>query len=177
MLQSSKRKAAGADGQAEQAPAGPPKLIVESYTPPDPGPYPQDKPPENTVRFTPVQVGLAVNVKTRLSRALCLSFCPDVVFASSWYEYALLDSGSATLRPTAHPPLLVQLLLPVSSLCTWLCAIVAVSPTALCKQVLSGNQGLQRVALAWQRATGSVVCRRRPSIQAYGLEPTLLVNH
>ena len=32
------------------------KLVAESYTPPDPGPYPQDKPPENPVRFTPVQV-------------------------------------------------------------------------------------------------------------------------
>ena len=73
MLQSSKRKAAGADGQAEQVPAGPPKLIVESYTPPDPGPYPQDKPPENTVRFTPVQVGLAVDINIRLTRALCPS--------------------------------------------------------------------------------------------------------
>ena len=31
-------------------------LIAESYAPPDPGPYPQDKPPENQVRFTPVQV-------------------------------------------------------------------------------------------------------------------------
>ena len=29
---------------------------MEPYLPPDPGPYPQDKPPENTVRFTPVQV-------------------------------------------------------------------------------------------------------------------------
>ena len=33
-----------------------PKLIAEAYTPPDPGPYPQDKPPENAVCFTPVQV-------------------------------------------------------------------------------------------------------------------------
>ena len=32
------------------------KLLAESYAPTDPGPYPQDKPPENTVRFTPVQV-------------------------------------------------------------------------------------------------------------------------
>jgi len=29
---------------------------VESYVPPDPGPYPEDKPRTNTVRFTPVQV-------------------------------------------------------------------------------------------------------------------------
>ena len=31
-------------------------ITAESYLPPNPGPYPQDKPPENTVRFTPVQV-------------------------------------------------------------------------------------------------------------------------
>lgn len=31
-------------------------LVAESYAPADPGPYPQDKPPENQVRFTPVQV-------------------------------------------------------------------------------------------------------------------------
>lgn len=32
------------------------KLIIETYTPPDPGPYPQDQPKQNTVRFTPTQV-------------------------------------------------------------------------------------------------------------------------
>ncbi len=32
-----------------------PTIIAESYSPPDPGPYPQDAPPLNTVRFTPVQ--------------------------------------------------------------------------------------------------------------------------
>lgn len=31
-------------------------LIVETYIPPDPGPYPQDKPKQNAVRFTPTQV-------------------------------------------------------------------------------------------------------------------------
>lgn len=31
-------------------------LRVESYSPPDPGPYPQDRPATNSVRFTPVQV-------------------------------------------------------------------------------------------------------------------------
>lgn len=31
-------------------------LVAESYLPRNPGPYPQDKPPENQVRFTPVQV-------------------------------------------------------------------------------------------------------------------------
>lgn len=32
-----------------------PKLLVEAYDPVNPGPYPQDIPPQNTVRFTPVQ--------------------------------------------------------------------------------------------------------------------------
>ncbi|KAL4580798.1 hypothetical protein LXL04_017004 [Taraxacum kok-saghyz] len=32
------------------------KLIVEAYLPPDPGPYPQDQPKQNSVRFTPTQV-------------------------------------------------------------------------------------------------------------------------
>ncbi|KAK7310334.1 hypothetical protein RJT34_07787 [Clitoria ternatea] len=31
-------------------------LIIDTYTPPDPGPYPQDQPKQNTVRFTPTQV-------------------------------------------------------------------------------------------------------------------------
>lgn len=48
-----KRKAAEAEGGAGEA-AGR-KLVVESYTPVDPGPYPQDLPPQNRVRFTPVQ--------------------------------------------------------------------------------------------------------------------------
>ncbi|KAI8024117.1 RNA helicase aquarius [Camellia lanceoleosa] len=33
------------------------KLIVEAYVPPYPGPYPQDQPKQNSVRFTPTQVG------------------------------------------------------------------------------------------------------------------------
>lgn len=32
------------------------KLRVETYIPADPGPYPQDKPNQNSVRFTPTQV-------------------------------------------------------------------------------------------------------------------------
>ncbi|PNW82948.1 hypothetical protein CHLRE_06g300750v5 [Chlamydomonas reinhardtii] len=32
------------------------ELVVEAYVPPDPGPYPQDQPRRNAVRFTPVQV-------------------------------------------------------------------------------------------------------------------------
>ena len=42
-----------APGGAEADAKG--KLLVESYTPVDPGPYPQDLPPQNRVRFTPVQ--------------------------------------------------------------------------------------------------------------------------
>jgi len=63
----SKRKAANGaaeDGDANgseptangAASAELPVVRVESYKPPDPGPYPQDEPPQNTVRFTPVQV-------------------------------------------------------------------------------------------------------------------------
>ncbi|KAL5982160.1 hypothetical protein ACLOJK_016229 [Asimina triloba] len=36
-------------------------LIVEAYVPPDPGPYPQDKPKQNSVRFTPTQVGAIIS--------------------------------------------------------------------------------------------------------------------
>ncbi|KAG2495214.1 hypothetical protein HYH03_006820 [Edaphochlamys debaryana] len=43
---------------APAPPSGPApgELVVESYVPPDPGPYPQDQPRRNAVRFTPVQV-------------------------------------------------------------------------------------------------------------------------
>ncbi|PON51181.1 Intron-binding protein aquarius [Trema orientale] len=37
------------------------KLFVEAYTPPDPGPYPQDQPRLNSVRFTPVQIGAIIS--------------------------------------------------------------------------------------------------------------------
>ena len=52
-----KRKAAAAAEEAQAAAdaAAARKLVVESYTPVDPGPYPQDLPPQNSVRFTPVQ--------------------------------------------------------------------------------------------------------------------------
>ena len=54
-----KRKAGeAADGEAGAnggAGAAPRRLVVESYTPRDPGPYPEDLPPQNSVRFTPVQ--------------------------------------------------------------------------------------------------------------------------
>jgi intron-binding protein aquarius len=54
-----KRKAGEEPGEEEQPVASRPKLIAESYAPQNPGPYPQDKPPENSVRFTPVQVCLS----------------------------------------------------------------------------------------------------------------------
>ena len=65
MSQASKKRKKGNDEAAENSAAAasaaaavqaPAVLKAESYTPPDPGPYPQDKPPENSVRFTPVQV-------------------------------------------------------------------------------------------------------------------------
>ncbi|KAB2071730.1 hypothetical protein ES319_A08G242800v1 [Gossypium barbadense] len=37
------------------------KLIVEAYIPPDPGPYPQDQPKQNSVRFTPTQIGAIIS--------------------------------------------------------------------------------------------------------------------
>ncbi|XP_077214352.1 P-loop containing nucleoside triphosphate hydrolases superfamily protein [Tasmannia lanceolata] len=37
------------------------KLIVEVYVPPDPGPYPQDQPKQNSVRFTPTQIGAIIS--------------------------------------------------------------------------------------------------------------------
>ncbi|KAK1287098.1 putative RNA helicase SDE3 [Acorus calamus] len=37
------------------------KLVVEPYVPADPGPYPQDKPKQNSVRFTSTQVGAIIS--------------------------------------------------------------------------------------------------------------------
>jgi intron-binding protein aquarius len=55
---SSKKRGGDGDGGGEDdsaaAARGP--LLVESYVPPDPGPYPEDQPVLNSVRFTPVQV-------------------------------------------------------------------------------------------------------------------------
>ena len=42
-------------------------LIIETYTPPDPGPYPQDQPKQNSVRFTPTQVNSALDLNHILS--------------------------------------------------------------------------------------------------------------
>ena len=49
-----KRKEAGADVAAP--PGELPVLRCEAYVPPDPGPYPEDQPQLNRIRFTPVQV-------------------------------------------------------------------------------------------------------------------------
>ncbi|PSS26492.1 Intron-binding protein like [Actinidia chinensis var. chinensis] len=37
------------------------QLLVEAYVPPDPGPYPQDQPKQNSVRFTPTQIGAIIS--------------------------------------------------------------------------------------------------------------------
>ncbi|CAN1813775.1 RNA helicase aquarius [Linum perenne] len=37
------------------------RLIVETYIPPNPGPYPQDQPKQNSVRFTATQVGAIIS--------------------------------------------------------------------------------------------------------------------
>ncbi|KAJ7942622.1 Embryo defective protein [Quillaja saponaria] len=37
------------------------RLLVEAYTPPDPGPYPQDQPKKNSVPFTPTQIGAIIS--------------------------------------------------------------------------------------------------------------------
>ncbi|KAB1227544.1 Intron-binding protein aquarius [Morella rubra] len=37
------------------------KLVVETYTPSDPGPYPQDQPKQNSIRFTRTQIGAIIS--------------------------------------------------------------------------------------------------------------------
>ena len=55
--QKGKKRKAGEEPAGEVQPvASKPKLVAESYARQNPGPYPQDNPPENPVRFTPVQV-------------------------------------------------------------------------------------------------------------------------
>ena len=54
------------------------KLIVEAYTPPDPGPYPQDQPKQNSVKFTPTQVLLfstSSEQYTHFIRTIWLLYC------------------------------------------------------------------------------------------------------
>ena len=57
--------AAAVDGGSEKE-----ILTVEPYTPQDPGPYPQNQPPQNKVRFTPVQVGIPHHEQTDTSLKL-----------------------------------------------------------------------------------------------------------
>ncbi|XP_030484515.1 uncharacterized protein LOC115700975 [Cannabis sativa] len=52
----SKNDVSMADADSEKE-----KLFVEAYTPPDPGPYPQDQPRLNSVRFTPIQIGAIIS--------------------------------------------------------------------------------------------------------------------
>ena len=56
--QQGKKRKAGAEAEAgvTAEAAELPLVRVESYKPPDPGPYPEDEPKQNAVRFTPVQV-------------------------------------------------------------------------------------------------------------------------
>ena len=93
-----KKKSAGGEetengAAAAEEPVQPSQtLIAESYTPPDPGPYPQDKPPENPVRFTPVQVHACTHTCT------CL-------FALSSDVSPCTDLPSYTpMHPATHPP-------------------------------------------------------------------------
>ncbi|XP_020250043.1 intron-binding protein aquarius [Asparagus officinalis] len=37
------------------------KIFIEHYIPADPGPYPQDQPKQNSVRFTPTQIGAIIS--------------------------------------------------------------------------------------------------------------------
>lgn len=37
------------------------KIYVDAYVPADPGPYPQDQPKQNSVRFTPTQIGAVIS--------------------------------------------------------------------------------------------------------------------
>lgn len=56
-----------ADGESQKE-----KLIVETYIPADPGPYPQDKPKQNSVRFTPTQVPFTLWDNPIISTGACL---------------------------------------------------------------------------------------------------------
>ncbi|CAN0863506.1 RNA helicase aquarius [Linum grandiflorum] len=49
------------DGNMADATNEKERLIVETYIPPDPGPYPQDQPKQNSVRFTATQVGAIIS--------------------------------------------------------------------------------------------------------------------
>lgn len=61
-VKSGKRKGAdvSADGAADPT-SERQKVVAKAYVPPDPGPYPQDQPKQNTVKFTPVQVDAVIS--------------------------------------------------------------------------------------------------------------------
>ncbi|KAK6933867.1 Intron-binding protein aquarius, N-terminal [Dillenia turbinata] len=52
---------AGNDVNVADASSEKERLIVEAYIPPDPGPYPQDQPKQNSVRFTSTQIGAIIS--------------------------------------------------------------------------------------------------------------------
>ena len=71
-------------------------IMAESYLPPNPGPYPQDKPPENKVRFTPVQVGTPKLV------ALIGCVCSDSTMSSTLPLFASAMSHVAVHERHLH---------------------------------------------------------------------------
>jgi hypothetical protein len=71
-----------ADGECQKE-----KLIVETYVPADPGPYPQDKPKQNSVRFTPTQVLFRLWDNPIISIGSCLA--TNVGSTKAYLEYFL----------------------------------------------------------------------------------------
>ena len=81
-------------------------LTAESYTPPDPGPYPQDKPPENPVRFTPVQVNAFIYryiCLSLLASSCNLCLCTDLLSYTPMHLPNLQPADSLTQPLTPHP--------------------------------------------------------------------------
>lgn len=58
------------------------KIFVEAYVPLDPGPYPQDQPKQNSVRFTPTQVFTFKKEYLCIFLSLSLSFFESYRFLS-----------------------------------------------------------------------------------------------
>ncbi|KAE9462959.1 hypothetical protein C3L33_05131, partial [Rhododendron williamsianum] len=73
------------------------QLIVEAYVPPDPGPYPQDQPKQNSVRFTPTQASLSPEMTVLLSVVyrICSVFSQCLF---EWKYYADLVDNSVSLK-------------------------------------------------------------------------------
>lgn len=77
-------------------------LIIEAYTPPDPGPYPQDQPKQNSVRFTPTQVHSALDLKHicslfRLTVSFLLTYTFHVLSHTDFCFYLTLLLASLTV--------------------------------------------------------------------------------